>query len=82
MEGRPPDTKGNCKYMEQEVADSRQGVILHVGSWVEGKPLTVKSNLLRNISKRFGPGLILWHDVNNGKRTGDMVLGTLGFSAA
>jgi len=39
-----------------------------------------KSNLLRNVSKRLGPGLILWHDLSNGKRTWDLVLGTLGVS--
>jgi hypothetical protein len=25
--------------------------------------------LLQNVSKRLGPGLILWHDLSNGKRT-------------
>jgi exonuclease III len=32
---------------------------------------------LRNVSKRFGPGQILWHDVRNGKRTWELVLGLL-----
>jgi exonuclease III len=35
--------------------------------------MTVLSNLLRNVSKRLGPGLILWHDLSNGKR--DMEFG-------
>jgi exonuclease III len=33
---------------------------------------------LRNVSKCLGPGLILWHDVSNGKRTGDLVVEILG----
>jgi hypothetical protein len=37
--------------------------------------------LLQNVSKCLGPGLILWHDLSNGKRTQDMVLGMLGVSA-
>jgi hypothetical protein len=28
-----------------------------------------KNLLLRNVSKRLGPRLILWHDLSNGKRT-------------
>jgi hypothetical protein len=30
--------------------------------------------LLRNFSKRLGAGLILWHDLSNGKRTRYFVL--------
>ena len=29
----PPDVQGSCEYMEQVVADSRHGVVLHVGRW-------------------------------------------------
>jgi hypothetical protein len=32
-------------------------------------PSPYKTNLLRNVSKRLGPGLILWHDLSNGKGT-------------
>jgi len=39
------------------------------GLGVRLQSLTVKSNLLRNVSKRFGPELILRHDLSNGKRT-------------
>jgi hypothetical protein len=28
-----------------------------------------KNFLSRNISKRLGPGLILWYDLSNGRRT-------------
>jgi hypothetical protein len=28
---RPPDMEGSCEYTEQEVADSRRGVVLQLG---------------------------------------------------
>jgi hypothetical protein len=44
MEGSPSDTEGTCKYIEQPVVDSRQGVVLQLGCWVWGRqPHTVKS---------------------------------------
>jgi hypothetical protein len=43
-------------------------------------PSPQKIILLRNVSKRLGPGLILWYDLSNGKRTWDLVHGTLGVS--
>jgi len=33
MEKRPPDKEGSCEYTEKIVADSRQGVVLQLGSW-------------------------------------------------
>jgi len=33
MEERPPDMAGNCEYIEQAVADKRQGVVLPLGVW-------------------------------------------------
>jgi hypothetical protein len=41
--------------------------------WGLGVGLTTphrkKSNVLRNVSKRFGSGIILWHDLSDGKKT-------------
>jgi hypothetical protein len=36
MEESPPVTEGSCKYIEQAVADSRQGVVLQLGCWAWG----------------------------------------------
>jgi hypothetical protein len=36
--------------------------------------------LLHNVPKHLRPGLILLHDLSNGKRTCDLVLGMLGVS--
>jgi hypothetical protein len=33
MEERPPVMEGNCKDIEEAVADSRQGVVLQLGGW-------------------------------------------------
>jgi hypothetical protein len=41
---------------------------LGVGSGANN-PSPYKFNLLRNTSKRLGPGLILLHDLSNGKGT-------------
>jgi hypothetical protein len=53
-------------------------------AWVLGVGLTIPHRknflLLRNVLKRLGPELILWHGLSNGKRTWDLVLGTLGLS--
>jgi len=35
---QPPDMEGNCEYIQQAVADSRQGVILE--AWRLGERLT------------------------------------------
>jgi hypothetical protein len=35
---------------------------LEVGRWAKS-PHRMKSVMLRNVSKRLGPGLILWHDL-------------------
>jgi len=32
IEERPPDVDGNCEYIQQAVAYSRQGVVLQLGS--------------------------------------------------
>ena len=34
MEERPTDMEGNCEYIEQAVADSRQGVVRQLGGWL------------------------------------------------
>jgi hypothetical protein len=36
MERRLPDMESSCEYIEYAVADSQQGVVLQVGSWVWG----------------------------------------------
>jgi len=33
MEGRPLDAEGSCKYIEQAVTDSQQGVVFQLGGW-------------------------------------------------
>jgi hypothetical protein len=35
MEERPPDMEGSCEYIEQAVADSRQGVVFQLGGWAK-----------------------------------------------
>jgi hypothetical protein len=53
--------EGTYEYIEQAVADSRQGVVLqNVGGGGLGELLTVKSGLLRNVTRSFGPGGLLW----------------------
>jgi hypothetical protein len=43
MEGSPLGMEGSCKYIEQAVSDSRQGVVLQLGGWAWGQqPFTVK----------------------------------------
>jgi hypothetical protein len=43
MEGSPPGAEGSCEYIEQAIADSRQGLVLHLVGWAWGRqPLTVK----------------------------------------
>ena len=33
LDERPLDVEGRCEYIEQAVADIRQGVIFQLGSW-------------------------------------------------
>jgi hypothetical protein len=42
MERKITDIEGNCKCIEQAVADSRQWVILQLGDWARGWKLAVK----------------------------------------
>jgi hypothetical protein len=58
MEGRPPGTEGSCEYIEQAVADSRQGMVSSLGVG-RGAATSHRKNflLLRNISKRLTFGI-------------------------
>jgi hypothetical protein len=72
---------GSCEYIEQAVADSRQGVVVQLGGLGEGLTTPHRENvsLLRNIHRQsLGPGLILWYDLSNERRTRDLILGMLG----
>jgi hypothetical protein len=56
--GRPSDVEGSCEYVEDTVAGSRQGVVLHLGV---GRGLRVshgkkKSGLIRNVTRSLGVG--------------------------
>jgi len=33
---RPPDMEGICKYIEEAVVESLQGVVLQLGGWAKG----------------------------------------------
>jgi hypothetical protein len=50
--------EGSCEYIEYAVADSRQGVALHLGGWAGGltTPHRKKRNMLRNVTKGLGIG--------------------------
>jgi hypothetical protein len=70
---------GSCEYIEYTVADSRQGVVLQLGSWA-----SCKTSHRKNIScyeiftHQSSKGLILWYDLSNVNGTSDLVLGMLG----
>jgi uncharacterized membrane protein YccC len=56
--------EGSCKYIEQAIADSRQGVVLQLGELGEGLTTAHRENvsLLRNIHRySLGLGLIVWY---------------------
>jgi hypothetical protein len=58
--------EGSCECIEYAVGDSLQGVFPRLGLGVGlTTPHCKKINLLRHISKRLGPRLILWHDLSN-----------------
>jgi hypothetical protein len=69
MEEWPPDMEGSCEYIEQVVADSRQGWSSSLGL---GEVLTSchlkKLIMLRNIQRSRRIVLILRYDLSNGKR--------------
>jgi hypothetical protein len=53
MEETPSSLEGSCEYIEQAVADSRQGVVLQLGGWAWGyQLLTVKNKLVTKILKK------------------------------
>jgi hypothetical protein len=52
--------------------------ILGVGRGDELSP----KNMLRNVTKRIGPGLILWQELSNEKRTWDLGLREIGIDGA
>jgi hypothetical protein len=48
--GTASNMEGSCEYIEQAVADNRQGVVLQLGVWVRGEQLLiVKTNLCYEI---------------------------------
>jgi hypothetical protein len=50
---RPPDMVGSCEYIEEAVADSRQGVVLQLGSSAWRCQLTIKSKLVTKCDKEL-----------------------------
>jgi hypothetical protein len=53
--GTASNMEGSCEYVEQAVADTRQGVILHLGGWARCyQLLTVKTVLF---TKRLQQGI-------------------------
>jgi hypothetical protein len=58
----------NILNKQSRTADKGWSSRLGVGRGANN-PSQQKSNSLRNISKRLGLELILWHDLSNGKRT-------------
>jgi len=69
--GTASDIEGSCEYIEETVADSRQGwsSSLEVGRGANNCSLR-EPILLRNIHRqRLGPGLILWYDQSSEKGT-------------
>jgi hypothetical protein len=54
----------NILNKQSWTADEGWSSRLGVGWWLE-TPDSKKNYILRNISKRLGPELILWHDVSS-----------------
>jgi hypothetical protein len=44
-----PDIEGNCEYIEEAVADSRQGVVLQLGVESGTHKSSKRNSLLRNV---------------------------------
>jgi hypothetical protein len=71
MEENPLGTEGSCEYIEK----SSRGQQKRGGPPVWGlgvRPTTLHHknvSLLQNFSKHLRPGLILWHNLSNGKKT-------------
>jgi hypothetical protein len=53
--GRPPDREGSCEYIES-VSNSRQGVVLELGTWALEEQLAVKET--RSSEKNSWPAFL------------------------
>jgi len=70
MEGSPPLRKVATNILNKQSRTADKGLSTSLGVGVGLRDPHSKNFLfLRNVSKRLGPGLILWHDLSNGKRT-------------
>jgi hypothetical protein len=67
MEGSPPVTVGSCEYLNKQSRTADKGWSSSLGAGVGLTPPQLKKILLRNVSKRLGPGLCPSSSLFNGR---------------
>jgi hypothetical protein len=66
--GTAYNMEGSCKYIEEEVADSRQGVVIQLGIGQGNKNSSpLKLAFLRNGCLFLGSNPFFWYNLSSGK---------------